>query len=112
MQFKDGLEPSYELYVAVNSKDPLAKRIVDFGTKWAEAMEKDMASGIPLETCFAGAARNVNKEFHLPKGEAMLAMAALTNFWKYGRELHDVFAAAEARNANQEKPQDKGEISL
>lgn len=111
MQFKDGLENSYELYVAVNSKDPLAKRIVDFGTKWAEAMEKDMAEGLSLESCFAATARNVNREFRLPKGEAMLAMAALTNFWRYGRELHDVFAAADARNA-EVKPQDKGEISL
>ena len=86
MKIVEGKETEYADYVAKNSTDGYSKAVVDYGEKWAELMEKKLASGKKLEEIATLTSHDADTD-GITGFMYGCAVSALAHFWIHGESL-------------------------
>lgn len=93
MKIKQGLEQEYTDYVITNSKDGYSKGVVDYGERWANAMESLLPPSPSASQVVAFLEGSADRLSHEADTEGITgfmygcAVSALARFWVYGEEL-------------------------
>lgn len=104
MQVKPGLETKYADYKAKNS-DPYGAGVVDYETRWADAMEAEIAKGRSVAECAKETSHAANTD-GITGFMYGCAVNSLSHFWIHGDELRrwhnlDCQIGDEGEKANQ-----------
>lgn len=86
MKIKQGKEAEYATYKEINSKDGYSKGVVDFGDRWADLMEADMATGKSLRECAQDACSRADTG-GITGYMYGAAVSALSQLWEHGDDL-------------------------
>lgn len=93
MKIKEGQQADYDSYVANNSNDGYSKGVVDFGERWANAMEAALPPSPTSSQVTSFLEQNASRLSHEADTEGITgfmygcAVQALAQFWVYGEEL-------------------------
>lgn len=93
MKIKEGLEQEYAEYVKTNSDDGYSKGVVDYGERWAAAIEAALPPTPSTSQVIAFLEENADRLSHEADTEGITgfmygyAVSALAKFWIYGEEL-------------------------
>jgi len=91
MKIKEGLQTTYDNYVAINSEDAYGKAVVAYGERWGNLMEEWLAAGVELEDIWKRTSHEADTE-GITGFMYGAAVAALAHFWVHGealRKLHN-----------------------
>lgn len=86
MQIAAGQEQAYAQYKELNSKDSYSKGVVDFGERWADLMEKEIAQGKTVVEIAEEASHKADTD-GITGFMYGAAVSALSQFWAHGKDL-------------------------
>lgn len=86
MKLKAGTESEYATYKDINAKDGYSKGVVDFGERWADLMEADIAAGKTVAQSAPEASSQADTD-GITGFMYGAAVSALSHFWEHGDAL-------------------------
>lgn len=86
MKIKIGKEKEFERFVEINSKDFYSRGVVDYMTRWAELMEKEIENGARVADIADSTSTRADTD-GITGYMYGCAVSVLLHFWEYGEEL-------------------------